>query len=70
MKKTIFALAATALLSTGAMAQDTGTPRGQDSGVKRGLDSGVKRGLDANAAKVAEPGKKGAETAKSGARGR
>ena len=60
-KKTAFAIAATALLTTGAMAegtkskaegttkstvQDSGVKSGQDSGTKRGLDSGTKRGLD------------------------
>lgn len=70
MKKTVFALAATALLSTGAIAQDTGTKAGQDSGVKRGQDSGVKRGLDSGTKKGLDSGKSGAEAVKSGARGR
>ena len=65
-KKTLFAVAATALFATGAQADGTKTgsepvrvktaepgKRGLDSGVSRGLDAGVSRGLDAGTAKKA-----------------
>jgi hypothetical protein len=55
-KKTVVAIAATALFATGAMAEATRTG-GNDSGVKRGLDTG-RKGLDT--------GRKGLDTGKTG----
>jgi hypothetical protein len=76
-KKTAFAIAATALLTTGAMAEGTkskaeGTTKStvQDSGVKSGQDSGTKRGLDYGKRGLDSGVKSGETRTSSGVKGR
>ena len=62
-KKTAFAIAATALLTTGAMAEGTRIG-GSESGVKSGSETG-RKGLDTGR-KGLDTGRKGLDTGKTG----